>query len=169
MQIHVYFRSKHTLTETYISGKSCLKYPAKVYKMKRKGIFVPTQQVEPSLQTARSTAVCHARGILIPSYNQIQPDPAAQHTHDCLLGRRERVTVRLGLAIPRSVHQGQPCWQFGSGWFLDLPYRSDSDAHHTDIMSVLPGARARRSASLACAPVTLLYCGLLCCTLYDVS
>jgi len=36
-------------------------------------------------------------------------------------------------------------------------------------MSVLPGARARRSASLACAPVTLLYCGLLCCTLYDVS
>ena len=29
--------------------------------------------------------------------------------------------------------------------------------------------RARRAASLACAPVTPLSCGLLCCALYDVS
>jgi len=29
--------------------------------------------------------------------------------------------------------------------------------------------RARRAASLACAPVTPLCCGLLCCALYDVS
>jgi len=59
----------------------------------------------------------------MPSLNQIQPDPTAQHTHDFLLGRRERVTVRVGLAIPWRVQQGQPCWQFGSGLFLDLPYR----------------------------------------------
>ena len=52
VQIHVYFRSKYTLTETSMSGKLCLKYPSKVCKMKRKEIFVPTQQVEPSLQTA---------------------------------------------------------------------------------------------------------------------
>ena len=38
--------------------------------------------------------------------DQIQPDLASQHTHDCLLGRRNRVTVRAGLAIPRRV---QPC------------------------------------------------------------
>jgi len=87
------------------------------------GIFVPTQQVEPSLRTARSTAVRHTLGILMPSCNQIQPDPAAQHTHDCLLCRHERVTVRADLAIPRRLQQGQPCWLFGSGWFLDLPYR----------------------------------------------
>jgi len=91
--------------------------------MKRKGIFVPTQQVEPSLQTARSTTVRHTLGILMTSRNQIQPDPAALHTHDCLLGRRERVTVRAGLAIPRRLQQERPCWLFGSGWFLDLPYR----------------------------------------------
>jgi len=36
-------------------------------------------------------------------------------------------------------------------------------------ISVLPGARARRAASLACAPVTPLCCGLLFCALYDVS
>jgi len=36
-------------------------------------------------------------------------------------------------------------------------------------MSVLPGARARRATSLVCAPVTPLFCGLLCCALYDVS
>jgi len=89
--------------------------------MKRKGIFVPTQQVEPSLRTARST-VRHTLGILMPSRNQIQPDPAVQHTHDCLLGRRERVAVRAGLAIPRRLQQDQTCWLFGSGWFLDLPY-----------------------------------------------
>jgi len=35
-------------------------------------------------------------------------------------------------------------------------------------MSVLPGAQARRAASLACAPVTPLCCGLLFCVLYDV-
>jgi len=91
--------------------------------MKRKGILALTHQVEPSLQTARSTAVCHALGILMPNRNQIQPDPAAQHTHDCFLCRRERVTVRAGLAISRRVQQGQPCWQFDNGWFLDFPYR----------------------------------------------
>jgi len=86
--------------------------------MKRKSIFVPTQQMEPLFQTARSTAVCHILGILMPSRNQIQTDPAAEHTHDCLLGRRERVTVRAGLAIWR-LPQEQPCWLFG----LDLQYR----------------------------------------------
>ena len=91
--------------------------------MKRKGIFVPTQQLEPSLRTARSTTVCHTLDILMPSCNQIQADPAVEHTHDCLLGRRERVTVRAGLGIPRRLQQEQPCWLFGSGWFLDLPYR----------------------------------------------
>jgi len=58
----------------------------------------------------------------MPSRNQIQTDPAAEHTHDCLLGRRERVTVRAGLAIPRRLPQEQPCWLFGCGWFLDLLY-----------------------------------------------
>jgi len=38
----------------------------------------------------------------MPSRNQIQADPATEHTHDCLLGCREMiVTVRAGLAIPR--------------------------------------------------------------------
>ena len=91
--------------------------------MKRKGIFVPTQQLEPSFRTARSTAVRNILGILMPRRNQIQTDPAAEHTRDCLLGRRERVTVRAGLAIPRHLPQEQSCWLFGSGWFLDLPYR----------------------------------------------
>jgi len=36
-------------------------------------------------------------------------------------------------------------------------------------MSVLPEARARRAASLACAPVTPLYCGLLFLAMYDAS
>jgi len=36
-------------------------------------------------------------------------------------------------------------------------------------MSVLSGARARRAASLACAPVTLLCCGLFFLALYDAS
>jgi len=36
-------------------------------------------------------------------------------------------------------------------------------------MSVLPGARARREDSLACAPVTLLCCVLLFLALYDAS
>jgi len=91
--------------------------------MKRKGIFVPTQQLEPSFRTARSNAVLHILGILMPSRNQTQSDPATEHTHDCLLGRRERVTVRAGLAIRRRLPEEQPCWLFGSGWFLDLPYR----------------------------------------------
>ena len=81
--------------------------------MKRKGIFVPTHQVEPSLRNSRSMS----------RRNQIQSDSAGQHTHDSLLGRRERFTVRAGLAIPRRVQQGQPCWQFSSDWFLDLPHR----------------------------------------------
>jgi len=61
----------------------------------------------------------------MPSRNQIHTDPAAEHTHDCLLGRRERFTVRAGLAIPspQRLPQEQSCWLFGSGWFLDLPYR----------------------------------------------
>jgi len=62
-------------------------------------------------------------GILMPSRNQIQPDPAVQYTHDCLFGRRERVTVRAGLAIPRRVQQGEPYCQYGNDWFLELPYR----------------------------------------------
>jgi len=78
--------------------------------MKRKGIFVPTQQVKPSLWTARSTAVRHTLGILMPSRNQIQADPAAEHTHDCFLGRHERVQCGrvwqfLG-AYNRSSHVG---------------------------------------------------------------
>jgi len=36
-------------------------------------------------------------------------------------------------------------------------------------MCFLPGARARRTASLACAPVTPLCCGLLFFVLYDAS
>jgi len=36
-------------------------------------------------------------------------------------------------------------------------------------MSVLPGARAWRAASLACAPVTPLYCSSLFLALYDAS
>ena len=145
--------------------------------MKQKGNFVLTQQVEPTLQTARSTAVGHTLGILMPSRNQIQPDPAARHTHDCLLGRRERVTVRAGLAISRRLQQEQPCWLFGSaGSWSSYTVWSRSDRSSTRVMSitrasmsVLPGAWARRAASLACAPVTLLCCGLLFCTLYDVS
>ena len=90
--------------------------------MKQKGIFVLTQQVEPTLRTARSTAVGHTLGILMPSRNQIQPDPAVQNTHDYLINRRERVTVRAGLAIPRRLQQEEPCSLFDSGWFLDLPY-----------------------------------------------
>jgi len=70
-----------------------------VCKIKWKGIFVLTQQLEPSFRTASSTAVRHTLGIHMPSRNQIQADPAAEHTHDCLLGRREKVTVRAGLAI----------------------------------------------------------------------
>ena len=53
------------------------------------GTFVPTQQLEQLLPTARSTAVRHTLNILMPSRNQIQADPAAEHTHDCLLGSRE--------------------------------------------------------------------------------
>ena len=145
--------------------------------MKREGIFVPTHQLEPSLRTVRNTAVRHTLGILMPSRNQIQADPAAEHTHDCLLGRRERVTVRAGLAIPgrlhRSSHVGcltvagsltyHTVWsQSGrsSTWVMPIALSS---------MSVLLGARARRSASLACAPVTPLCCGLFLFALYDAS
>ena len=73
--------------------------------------FCPDASGGTIVRTARSTAVCHTLGILMPSRNQIQPDPAVQYTHNCLLGRRERVTVQAGLAIPRRVQQGQ----FGSG------------------------------------------------------
>ena len=103
-----------------------------------------TQQVEPSLQTARSTAVHHTLGILMPSRNQIQSDPTAWHTHDCLLVHRERVTVRVGLAIPRRLQQEQPCWRFGSGWFLDLPY------HVVGIRQVLNTGDAHRARQHVC-------------------
>jgi len=86
----------------------------------------------------------HTLGILMPSRNQIQPDPAAQHTHDCLLGRRERVTVRAGLAIPRRLQQEQPCSLFGSGWFLDLPNRVVS------IRQVLNTGDAHRARQHVC-------------------
>jgi len=55
------------------------------------GTFVPTQHLEPSLPTARSTAVRHTLNILMPSCNQIWADPAVEHTHDYLLGSRESV------------------------------------------------------------------------------
>jgi len=85
------------------------------------------------------------------SRNQIQTEPAAEHTHDCLLGRRERVTVRAGLAIPQRLSQEQSFRMFGSDWFLDLPYRvvtirqvlNTGDAIARASVSVLQGARAR--------------------------
>jgi len=80
----MYISEVNTLTETSVLGKRCLKHPSKVFEMKRKGIFVPSKQLEPSLPTARSTAVRHTLGILMPSHNQIQADPAAGHTHVCL-------------------------------------------------------------------------------------
>jgi len=145
--------------------------------MKRKGIFVLTQQLDPSFRTARGTAVCHTLGILMPNRNQIQAEPAAEQTHDCLLSHRERVTVRAGLAIPRRLQQEQPCWLFGSGWSLTYhTLWSRSGRSSTWVMpiarasmSVLQGARARWAASLACAPVTSLCCGLLFFALYDAS
>jgi len=134
---------------------------------------LPTQQLEPSLRTARSTAVRHTLDILMPSRNQTQADPVAEHTHDCLLGRRERVTVRAGLAIPRRLQQEQPCWLFGSGWFLDLPYRV------VTIRQVLNTGDVRRARQHVCpagslsrrtgAPVTPLCCGLLFLALHDAS
>jgi len=74
----------------------------------------------------------------------IQADPAAERTHDYLLGRRERVTVRAGLAIPRRLQQEQPCWLFGSGWFLDLPYRV------VTIRQVLDTGDAHRARQYVC-------------------
>ena len=114
--------------------------------------------------------VCHTLGILMVAaatrYNL-----TTQHTHDCLLGRRERVPVRAGLAIPRRVQQWQACWQLAvAGSLTSHTVWSRSGRSSTQVMpiarasmSVLPGARARRTASLACAPVTPLCCGLLCC------
>ena len=77
----------------------------------------------------------------MPSRNQIRADPAGEHTHDCLLGRRERVTVRAGLAIPRRLQQEQ---LFGSGWFLDLPYRV------VTIRQVLETGDAHRAHQYVC-------------------
>jgi len=141
------------------------------------GDFCLTQQVEPSLQTARKTAVHHTLGILMPSRNQIQTDPAVERTHDCLLGCRERVTVRAGLEIPRRLQQEKPCWMVGSGWFLDLPYRVvtirqvlDTGDVHCARQYVCPAWIPGTSAtSLACAPVTPMYCGVFCLALYDAS
>jgi len=82
-----------------------LEVPIEGVQDEAEGVFCPTQQLEPLLRTARSIAVRHTLGILMPSRNQIQADPAAEHTHDCLLGRRARVTVRAGLAIPRRLQQ----------------------------------------------------------------
>jgi len=145
--------------------------------MKRKGIFVPTQQLEASLQTARSTAVRHTLGIHMLSRNQIQADPAAEHTHDGLLGRREKVTVRAGLATLCAYHSSNHvgCLTV-TGSLTYHTVWSQSGRSSTRVMpivrasmSVLPGARARRAALLTCAPETPLCCGLLCCALYDAS
>jgi len=121
-----------------------LEVPIKGVQDEVEGDFCPTQQLEPSLWAARSTAVRHTLGILMPSRNKIRADPAAKHTHDCLLGRRERVTVQAGLAIPRRLQQEQPCWLFGSGWFLDLPYRV------VTIRQVLDTSGAHRARHYVC-------------------
>jgi len=99
-------RSKNTFTETCMSGKWCLKYHERGFLSRRS-----RWNHRFDCKKKSSSPYLH---ILMPSRNQIQPDPAAQHTHDCLLGRRERVTVRAGLAIPRRPQQEQPCWLFGS-------------------------------------------------------
>ena len=143
--------------------------------MKRKVNFVTMQQVEPSFWTARSTVVHHTLGILMPSHNKIQPDPATQYTHDCLLGRRERVIVRTGRVwqflgdYNRSNHVG--CLTV-AGSLTSHTVWSRSGRSSTRVMpisrasmSVLPGARARRVDLLACTPATQLSCGLLLCAL----
>jgi len=86
-----------------------LEVPIEGVQDEAEGDFVLTQQLEPSLQTERTTTIHHTLGILMPSRNQIQADPAVEHTHDCLLGRCERVTVQAGLAIPLRLQQEQPC------------------------------------------------------------
>jgi len=153
-----------------------LEVPIEGVQDEAEGDYCPTQHLEPSLRTVRSTAVRHTLGILMPIRNQIQADPAAEHTHDCLLGRRERVTVRAGLAIPRRLHRSihvgclvvagsltyHTVWsQSGrsSTWVMPIARAS---------MSVLPGARALRAVSLACAPVTPLSCGFFW-VLHDAS
>jgi len=80
----------------------------------------------------------------MPSRNQIQVDPATEHTQDCLLSRRERVTVRTGLAIPGRLQQEQSCWLFVSGWFLDLPYRV------VTIRQVLDAGDSHRARQYVC-------------------
>jgi len=113
----------------------------------------------------------------MPRRNQIQPDPAAQHTHDCLLGRHERVTVRAGLAISRRLQQEQLCWRFGCDWFLDLPYRvvairqvlNTGDAHRArqHVCPVGSPDTAGGFAGVRSCDATVF--GLLFCTLYDIS
>jgi len=154
-----------------------LEVPIEGLQDEAEGDFCPTQQLEPSLRTARSTAVHHTLGILMPSRNQIQADPAAKHTHDCLLGRRERVTVRAGLTIPRRLHRSSHVGCLAVAGSLTYhtvwPQSGRSSTRVMSIarasMSVLQGAWARRSASLACAPVTPLCCGLFFLALYDAS
>ena len=82
--------------------------------------------------------------------------------------------MRAGLEIPRQ--HDQPCWVFVAGSLTSRTVWSQSGRSSARvmpiaraIMALLPGARARRAASLACAPVTHLFCGLLFCTLYDLS
>ena len=121
-----------------------LQVPIEGVQDEAEGDFCSTQYLEPSLRTARSTAVRHNLGMLMPSRNQIHADPAAERTHDCLFGRRKRVTVRAGLPIPRRLQQEQPCWLFGSGWFLDLPYRV------VTIRQVLDTGDAHRAHQYVC-------------------
>jgi len=113
----------------------------------------------------------------MPRRNQIQADPAAEHTHDCLLRCCERVTVRAGLASPRRLRQDSHVGCLAvAGSLTYHTVWSQSHRSSTRVMpierasmSVLPGARVRRAASLACAHVTPLYCGLFFWTSYDAS
>ena len=68
-----------------------LELPIEGVQDEAEGDFCLTQQLEPLLRTARSTAVRHTLNILMPSRNQIWADPAVEHTHDYLLGSRESV------------------------------------------------------------------------------
>ena len=73
--------------------------------------------------------------------------------------RRERATVRARLTIPRHLHQEQPCWLFGGGGFLDLPYRvvaigqvheGDANGAHWHVRVAARELQARRLALMAC-------------------
>ena len=59
--------------------KVMLEVPIEGVQDEAEGVFCPTQQLEPLLRTARSIAVRHTLGILMPSRNQIRADPAGEH------------------------------------------------------------------------------------------